>query len=147
MSGMMAEEEVRLECERQRAAASHSRDERISNRVGLELTIARRSQMQAPHKRPQPALDRSGVSELTAGPWWGGRPIRWGSKALRRPWALVAQGSRDVLQATEQHKQGHEEHEALTAATPRPRRYWAWPNIVPASSVRQACTRPRRSAS
>ena len=47
MNGMKAEEEARLECERQMAAASHSRDEPISNRVGLELAIARRSQEQA----------------------------------------------------------------------------------------------------
>ena len=146
MNGMKAEEEMQLECERQMAAASHSRDELISNRVGLELAIARRSQEQASHKRPQPALDRSGVSELTAGPGWGGRPIRWGPKALRRPWAPVAQGSRDALQVTEQPKQGHEEPMALTAAPPLPRRYGAGPNLYPASSVRQARTRPCRSA-
>ena len=82
--GTKAEGEMQLERERQMAAASYLRDELISDRAGLVLATARRSQEQASRKRPQQALDHSRVSELTAGPGWGGRPIRRGSMALSR---------------------------------------------------------------
>ena len=84
---------MQLERERQMAAASYLRDELISDRAGLVLATARRSQEQASHKRPQQALDHSRVSELTAGPGWGGRPIRRGSMALSRRGPLWLKGA------------------------------------------------------
>ena len=92
-NGTKAEGEMQLERERQVAAASYLRVELISDRAGLVLATARRSQEQASHKRPQQALDHSRVSELTAGPGWGGRPIRRGSIAPSRRGPLWLKGA------------------------------------------------------